>query len=140
MKALHHIVARAMRRRGYSVVEVAIAVVVLGTALIPCSRLILIAKQASDSDESGIRALNELDRKISVIRQKSFDLIDAEGRAVIDAIASPDCEAEVTVQTLPQNLKKVTVTVYHIGANGNVVEESAEFLAVDCNFPVEKVW
>jgi hypothetical protein len=138
MKALHHIMARAMRRRGYSVVEVAIAVVVLGTALIPCSRLILIAKQAADSDESGIRALNELDRKIDLIRQKHFDLIDAEARAVI--VASPDCEVEVTVQTLPQNLKKVTVTVYRTGANGNTIEESAEFLVVDCNFPVEKVW
>ena len=128
------------RRCGFSIVEVAISVVVLGTALIACSQLLCLATRAGDTDESRAIALNELERRVEMLRQRDFDLLESEERVPLAEAPGIDCDIEVTVTEVSQYLKKVTVVIYRQGNGVAEASESAIFYVADCAFPLTRTW
>ncbi len=128
------------RCNGFSIVEVAISIVVLGAALVPCCELLFLAKGAADADESRAVALNELEREVEMLRQRDFDLFESKPRAPLPGDSGSDYESQVIVMQMSQHLKKVIVIVYREGSRGAEVQESAEFYITDCDFPVRKIW
>ncbi len=128
------------RHGGFSIIEVAISVVVLGTALIACSQLLCLATRAGDTDESRAIALSELERKVEMLRQRDFDLLESEERAPLAEASGTDCDIEVTVTQVSQYLKKVTVVIYRQGDSVAEASESAEFYVADCAFPLTRTW
>ena len=140
MAAKHCRPGRKKRQRGFSIIEVAISVLVLGSVLVASSQLLCIGKRAADTDKSRAVVLNELERKVEMLRQKGFDLLESEPRAPVDGGAGIDCDIEVTVTEVSEYLKAVAVILYRQNDDGAEVQESVEFCVAECAFPVERTW
>ena len=130
------------RRRcgGFSIIEVAIAVTVLGSALVACCQLLQVARRAADGDQFRAMALNELERKVEMLNQTGFDLLQSKPRAPLPADSGQDCEIQTIVTQESSYLKKVRVVLYRQNSGGAEVQESAEFYVTDCKFPIERIW
>jgi prepilin-type N-terminal cleavage/methylation domain-containing protein len=98
------------RRKGFTLLEVLLAVVLLVGGFMALSQAVVTGLFVSGENEQELMASNLAQERMEDIRNTAYASIAAETRAPVAGFTS--YEREVTVTTPLANLKQVNVTVY----------------------------
>ncbi len=123
------------KSKGFTVFEVAVAVVVLGTALAAIAQMLNLGMRLNEADTKRVTALSLLEEKMAKLKVKGFSGVVPEARTQL--ASDPEYEMETIVHDIDFNLKKVKVIIYWKGDPEETAAESAKCLVVDSTLPVE---
>lgn len=97
-------------RKGFSILEVLLAILLLGTGFAILLQILNMGLFATSVDENEIIALNLLQEKVEALRNTAYSSISDESKAAVTGF--PAFSRQVAV-TIPQSgLKQISVTVY----------------------------
>ena len=122
---------------GFTILEVAIAVVVLGTALVAIARMFQLGSAVTQSDRMQVVALNLLARDAELLKERDFSSIASESRRALDDYGT--YEVETTVTDIDSNFKQATVTIYWNNVMGGEASQSVNLLKGASDVPVSNV-
>jgi prepilin-type N-terminal cleavage/methylation domain-containing protein len=126
--------APAHGRRGFTLLEVMMAVVVLGTALVALTRMLALGRLAADTDAKRMVALRILRRETELVRAAGYQRVATQVAAAVPD--EPGCSRAVAVASAGTGLKRVTVTVTWTSPTGATASESLEFMVADTPLPM----
>lgn len=103
-------IQRLNQEKGFTLLEVLMAVLLLTTGFMALSGAFSMGLFASGNSESLLLATHLDQEKMEEIRNKSYASVASETRAAVSGF--PSFEREVAVSTPLTNLKQVSVNVY----------------------------
>lgn len=106
----------AQRNKGFTLLELLIAIVFITTALFPLLTALTSTITVSTASDSEIMAVNLVQTKIEEIKNTSFNSIVSESLAIVPNY--PIFQREVIVASVEANLKDVAVVVYWFPETG----------------------
>jgi prepilin-type N-terminal cleavage/methylation domain-containing protein len=122
------------RRAGFTLLEVMMAVLVLGTALVALVKMLTLGRLSAEADAMRAVAHNILRREAELVQAQGYASVTDQAAAVI--AGEPDYTRSVAVASAGDGLKRVTLTVSWDSPTGVNVSESLEFLVADTVLPV----
>jgi Tfp pilus assembly protein PilV len=121
------------RRAGFTLFEVMLAALVLGTALVALVRMLDLGRVSLEADAKRAVALSLLRREVELVRARGYDALATEAaQALADA---PDYSRSVTAVYAGGGLKLVTVTITWDSPTKDAVSESVQFVVADNVLP-----
>jgi Tfp pilus assembly protein PilV len=128
---------RMARQAGFTLLEVALAVLVLGTELVALTRMLVIGRLCADADAKRVVALQILREQAELVRARGYDGAVNEAAATVGD--HPGYSRSVTATYVGGGLKSVTVTVTWNSPTGQIASESVGFFLGDSVLPV-RTW
>ena len=125
------------RRAGFTLLEVMMAVLVLGTALVALVRMLALGRLSEEADAKRVVALSILRHEAELVRARGYDSVATE--ATTPVAGAPGYSRSMTAVYVGGGLKWVTVTVYWTSPTGTSVSESVQLLMGDTVLPV-RTW
>jgi prepilin-type N-terminal cleavage/methylation domain-containing protein len=119
-----------MSKRGFTLLELLLTVIIIVSALFPLLQILSKAILASAGTESEITALNLAQSRMEDLRNLAYGNISSETKASVAAF--PNFKREVMVTTPRPNLKNVKVIVYWTLGGGS--ENNLSFESYVANF------
>ena len=119
---MHKIMQNAPRKKGFTLIEVLITLVILVVVFFPLLQIISRALIASGESENTIIAMSLARAKIENIKNLDFVSIGAEGRSAVPNFSA--FEREVIVNSLYNELKEVETIVYWQSTDGSELNVS----------------
>ena len=126
--------AARVRRAGFTLLEVMLAVLVLGTSLVALTRMLILGRLSADADAKRVVALSILRYQAELVRARGYESLASEpARPMAD---NPGYSRSLTVADVSAGLKLVTVTVSWVSPTGKSVSECVHSLVGDEALPV----
>jgi len=122
------------RCEGFTLFEVMMAVLVLGTALVGLVRMLDLGRLGLDADTKRVAALSLLRHEAALVKARGYESLANE--AATSVAAEPGYARSLSVVYAGGGLKLVTVTVSWKSPTGKVVSESAQLLVADTQLPM----
>ena len=126
--------AARVRRAGFTLLEVMLAVLVLGTSLVALTRMLILGRLSSDADAKRVVALSILRCEADLVHARGYDSLASEPHSAVPD--NPGYARSITVTDAGSGLKRVTVTVSWVSPTSKNVSESVQFLVGDGVLPV----
>jgi prepilin-type N-terminal cleavage/methylation domain-containing protein len=123
-----------LKRCGFTLLEVMLAVLILGTALVALTRMLILGRLSADADAKRIVALSILRHEADLVHARGYSGVATEAPATV--ASQSGYERSITVTDAGSGLKLVTVTVAWDSPTGKAVSESVQFLVGDALLPV----
>ena len=122
------------RRGGFTLLEVALAVLIVGTALVALTRMLTLGRLCADADAKRVVALSILREQVELAKARGYSGLDDEAASAVDG--QPGYSHSLDVMNAGNGLKLVTVTVLWNSPTGLEVSESVQFIVSDAVLPV----
>ncbi len=126
---------RCSGRAGFTLIEVMMAVLVLGTALVALTRMLRLGRLGEEADARRAVALSLLRQEAELTHARGYERI--ENVAAAPVADNPAYSRSVAAVNVGGGLKLVTVTVTWESPTAGPVSESVQFLVGDSVLPVE---
>lgn len=124
-------------RGGFTLLEVALAVLVLGTALVALTRMLALGRLGADADAKRVVALSILREQAELAKARGFSGIESQAATTLDA--HPGYTYSVSWLAMGSRLKVVTITVNWASPTGAAASDSVTFVAGQSVLPV-RTW
>jgi len=131
------VLGRSKSEGGFTLLEVALAVLVLGTALVALTRMLVLGRVCADADAKRVVALELLREEAELVKARGYDGAASEAATAVEA--HPEYVRSVTATYVGGGLKRVIVTVSWDSPTGQAASESVTFLLGDSVLPV-RTW
>jgi prepilin-type N-terminal cleavage/methylation domain-containing protein len=122
-------------RAGFTLLEVMMAVLVLGTALVALTRMLRLGSLSQEADAQRAVALSLLRQEAELARARGYDGVETIAAAPVTG--APAYTRSVTAAGHGGGLKLVTVTVTWESPTAGTVSESVQLVVGDSVLPVE---
>jgi Tfp pilus assembly protein PilV len=122
---------------GFTLLEVALAVLVLGTALVALTRMLTLGRLCSDADATRVAALQILREQAELVKARGYDGVSEAAATAVEGHAG--YTRSIAASYVGGGLKRVTVTVSWDSPTGTTASESVSFLIGDSVLPV-RTW
>ena len=123
-----------VRHAGFTLLEVMMAVLVFGTALVALVQMLSLGRLGADVDAQRVVALSVLRHEAELMRMRDYHRLEDE--AAVPLEDQPGYSRSLAVASAGDGLKLVTVTVHWESLTGNAVSESVQFVVADTVLPV----
>ncbi|MBN1918209.1 MAG: hypothetical protein JW889_09885 [Verrucomicrobia bacterium] len=122
---------------GFTLLEVALAVLVLGTSLVALTRMLTLGHLCADADAKRVVALQLLREEAELLKARGYDGVANEAADAVEGHTG--YLRSVTATYVGGGLKRVTVTVSWDSPTGQTASESVSFLLGDSVLPA-RTW
>ena len=126
---------RRVGRAGFTLLEVMIAVLVLGTALVALTRMLALGRLSMDTDTKRVVALSLLRREAALMQERGYATLATEAEALVEDASG--YSRSITVTSAGVGLKLVTVRVSWQSPTGHAASESLQLIVADTVLPME---
>jgi len=106
------------RKRGFSLLEILLAILLLGTGLAVLLQVLSTGLAAGGVNEDEIVAANLIQEKVEEDRNANFSSVVTEAKAVVSGFSAFSRQVDMT--TPQTNLKQIIVTVYYIVGSSEI--------------------
>jgi Tfp pilus assembly protein PilV len=124
---------RRAGRAGFTLFEVMLAALVLGTALVALVRMLNLGRVSLDADAKRAIALSLLRREAELVRARGYDALATQ--AAEPLADAPAYSRAITAVYAGGGLKLVTVTITWDSPTKSAVSESVQFVVADNVLP-----
>lgn len=121
-------------RGGFTLLEVALAVLIVGTALVALTRMLTLGRLVADTDAERVVALSILREQAALVKARGSAALEDQVATALDE--HPGYWQALDVTNAGDGLKLVKVTVSWNSPTGREVSESAQFIVSDAVLPV----
>lgn len=121
--------------RGFTLIEILVAVAVLGTAMITVAQMFRVGADIGGTEQKRMVALNLLQHKLELLKEKEWSTIHNQPRSTVDGYA--DYEIAVIVSNYSANVKIAQGTVYWTDQRGQAQSEVLNCMYANHLFRVE---
>jgi Tfp pilus assembly protein PilV len=123
------------KRGGFTLLEVALAVLVLGTALVALTRMLVLGRLCADADAQRVVALSILREQAERARVRGYNSLESQAAAAVDG--QPGYSRSLEVASAGVGLRLVTITVFWDSPTGRPVSEAVQCLVGDAVLPTQ---
>ena len=116
-------------RAGFTLLEVMMAVLVLGTALVALVRMLSLGRMSAEADGKRVVALSILRNEAALVRARGYQNLTSLAAAPVES--DTDYSRSIAVTNAGSGLKEVTVTVSWESPTGRTASESIQIVVAD---------
>jgi prepilin-type N-terminal cleavage/methylation domain-containing protein len=122
-------------RRGFTLIEILVAVAVLGAAMITVAQMFRVGLDVGGTEEKRMVALNLLQHELEILKEKEWSSLQSKSRSTVDGYE--DYEIAIMVSNYSASVKIAQGRIYWTDHRGYAQSEILNCMYADHLFRVE---